>query len=135
MHTGENKLAKEIGDWMKWNSEAVYGVTHAPLEPSPYGYYTQKGTALYLTVFNRPVNNLVRIKIPRTATHIPTRAGLLASKAALKMKFTNIGIDLDKNVYFDISLPADFISKDPFVIKIDTKPGKIDARELEKAHM
>ncbi len=135
MHTGENKLAKEIGDWMKWNSEAVYGVTHAPLEPSPYGYYTQKGTALYLTVFNRPVNNLVRIKIPRTATHIPTRAGLLASKAALKMKFTNIGIDLDKNVYFDISLPADFISKDPFVIRIDTKPGKIDARELEKAHM
>lgn len=135
MHTGENKLAKEIGDWMKGNSEAVYGVTHAPLEPSPYGYYTQKGTALYLTIFNRPVNNLVRIKIPRTATHIPTRASLLASKADLKMKFTNIGIDLDKNVYFDISLPADFISKDPFVIKIDTKPGKIDARELEKAHM
>lgn len=135
MHPGEDKLAREIGDWMHINSEAVYGVSHAPLEPSSYGYYTKKENALYLTVFNRPVNNQVRIKIPRAATDIPTSASLLATKKTLKMKFTDIGIDLDKNVYFDIILPVDFLSKDPFVIKIVTKAGKIDARELEKAHM
>ncbi|MCH5718924.1 alpha-L-fucosidase [Niabella hibiscisoli] len=135
MHTGEDKLAKELGDWMKLNSEAVYGVTHAALEPSSYGYYTQKANALYLTVFNRPVNNQIRLKIPRSATQVPEAASLLANKTSLKMKFVDIGIDLDKNVYFDITLPASFMSKDPFVIKIDTKTGKINARELEKAHM
>ncbi|HMR85051.1 MAG TPA: alpha-L-fucosidase [Niabella sp.] len=135
MHSGEDKLAKEIGDWMKLNSEAVYGATHAPLEPTGYGYYTKKEHALYLTIFNRPVNDLIRIKIPRTATEVPTAASLLANKAALKMKFTDIGIDLDKNVYFDITLPGTFTSKDPFVIKIETRPGKIDVKELEKAHM
>ncbi|GAB3419325.1 alpha-L-fucosidase [Niabella aquatica] len=135
MHTGEDKLAREIGDWMKVNNEAVYGAAHAPLEPSQYGYYTQKEKALYLTVFNRPVNNQVRIKIPKEATDVPTAARLLADKAPLKMKFTDIGLDLDKNVYFDITLPDSFVSKEPFVIKIDIKKGKINAKELENAHM
>lgn len=135
MHTGEDKLAKEIGNWMKLNNEAVYGATHAPLEPPGYGYYTQKENVLYLTVFNRPVNNQIRIKVPRSATDVPSGASLLAGKTPLKMKFTDIGIDLDKNVYFDITLPASFISRAPFVIKIETKKGKIDAKELEKAHM
>ena len=135
MHPGEDKLAKEIGEWMKINNEAVYGVTHAPLEPAGYGYFTQKENTLYLTVFNRPVNNQVRIKIPKSATDVPVGASLLAGKVPLKMKFTDIGLDLDKNVYFDIILPDSFISKDPFVIKIDTKKGKVNVKELEKAHM
>ena len=135
MHQGEDKLARELGDWLKINGEAVYGAGHAPLEPTSYGYYTQKAEALYLTVFNRPVNNLIRIKIPRDATNIPLAASLLADNTPLKMKFTDIGLDLDKNVYFDIILPPTFSSKDPFVIKIVTKQGKIDVKELEKANM
>ncbi len=135
MHPGEDKLAEEIGRWMEVNGEAVYGATHASLEPTGYGYYTKKTNALYLTVFNRPVNNLVRVKIPRNTTDIPVAASLLANKATLKMKFTDMGIDLDKNVYFDIALPETFTSKDPFVIKIETKPGKINVKELEKAYM
>ena len=135
MSRGEDQLAKEIGEWIQQNGEAVYGVTHAPLEPVNYGYFTQKENTLYLTVFNRPVNNLIRIKVPKSATEIPVSAGLLADGTKLKMKFTDIGLDLDKNVYFDITLPETFMSKQPFVIRITTKKGKINAAELEKAHM
>ncbi|MBO9618439.1 MAG: alpha-L-fucosidase [Niabella sp.] len=135
MSPGEDVLAKQIGAWVAANKEAIYGVIHAPLEPCNYGYYTQKENALYLTVFNRPVNDLVRIKIPKSATDVPVAASLLVNGTSLKMKFTDIGLDLDRNVYFDITLPDNFVSKDPFVIKITTKKGKINAAELEKAHM
>ena len=50
MHPGEDKLAEEIGAWMKINGEAVYGVRHADLPVSKLGYYTQKDSILYLTV-------------------------------------------------------------------------------------
>ena len=77
MHSGEDKLAKEIGDWIKVNGEAVYGVRHAGLAPSKLGYFTKKEDNLYLTVFNRPVNNIVRIAVPKNATTVPVTAALL----------------------------------------------------------
>lgn len=135
MHPGEDKLAKELGDWMKINSEAVYGVKYAGLSPSKYGYFTRKNEQVYLTVFNRPVNNIVRIAIDKKATEIPASASLLINGQSLVLKRSDIGLDLDKNAYFDVILPKDFQSDKPFVIKISTVKGDIKTDKLMDAKM
>ncbi|SUJ00996.1 Alpha-L-fucosidase [Sphingobacterium spiritivorum] len=135
MHPGEDKLAKELGDWMKINSEAVYGVRYAGLSPSKYGYFTRKNEQVYLTVFNRPVNNIVRIAIDKMATEIPASASLLINGQSLVLKRSDIGLDLDKNAYFDVILPKDFQSEKPFVIKIATVKGNIKTDKLMDAKM
>ncbi|QBQ41841.1 alpha-L-fucosidase [Sphingobacterium psychroaquaticum] len=135
MHPGEDKLAKEIGDWMRVNSEAVYGVRHADLPSSKLGYYTQKGDVLYLTVFNRPVNNSIRIAVPKKATMAPIDAMLLKTKGALTVRHADIGLDLDKNTYYDIELPTDFQSTEPFVLKMKLGQPQSKSDKLMDAKM
>lgn len=135
MHPGEDKLAKEIGEWMKVNGEAVYGTHHSELPTSKLGYYTQKDSILYLTVFNRPVNNTARIAISKKATAVPTQASLLLNNQKLDVKHADIGLDLDKNTYYDITIPADFQSTRPFVIKISLGAPKAKAEKLMDAKM
>lgn len=43
-----------IGDWLKINGEAIYGTTYGPLQNLPYGRTTQKGSTLYLHIFEWP---------------------------------------------------------------------------------
>ncbi len=135
MHPGEDKLAKEIGDWMKINGEAVYGVRHADLPPSKLGYYTKKGETLYLTVFNRPVNNIVRIAIPKQAKEVPVYAQLLIDAQQLEVKHSDIGLDLDKNTYYDVQLPSGFQSDKAFVIKMQLGAPKSKTDKLMEAKM
>ncbi|WP_028298799.1 alpha-L-fucosidase [Olivibacter sitiensis] len=115
----EGDIAKQIGEWMRVNSEAVYGVTYAELPKPDYGYYTKKGNKLYLTVFNKPVNNIIRVAMAKTAEQKPSKAYFLADKKDLKLVSHNIGLDRDNNLYYDITLPDDFSSDMPFVIVID----------------
>lgn len=135
MHPGEDILAKEIGDWMHKNSEAVYGVRHADLPESKLGYYTQKDSILYLTVFNRPINNIYRVAVPKKSINVPLSATLLNSSQNLEVKHSDIGLDLDKNTYYDILIPSDFRTDEPFVIKILTGEGKSGAQKLMDAKM
>ncbi|SFT17166.1 alpha-L-fucosidase [Sphingobacterium wenxiniae] len=135
MHPGEDVLAKEIGEWMQVNGEAVYGVRHAGLPTSKLGYYTKKDQTLYLTVFNKPVNNIVRIAVPKKAEEVPVTAQLLVNKKALEVKHSDIGLDLDKNTYYDIQLPADFKSERAFVIKMQLGAPKAQSEKLMDAKM
>lgn len=135
MHPGEDKLAKEIGEWMEVNSEAVYGVRHAGLPPSKLGYYTKKDQTLYLTVFNKPVNDIVRIAVPKKATEVPVSAVLLASGKVLKVQHSDVGLDLDKNTYYDVYLPKNYKSKRAFVIKMQLGSPKSAAEKLMDAKM
>ncbi len=84
---------------------------------------------MYLTVFNRPVNNIIRIAIDKKATEIPVSAFILDNQEALEVKHSDIGFDLDKNTYYDILLPKDYNSNKAFVIKM--KMGK-SADKTEK---
>lgn len=135
MHPGEDKIAKELGDWMKENGEAVYGARHADLPVSKLGYYTQKGDDLYLTVVNRPVNDIVRIAVPKKATAVPVNAMLLESKKSLVVKHSDIGLDLDKNTYYDVMLPDNFKSKRAFVIKMKLGAPQSKSDKLMDAKM
>lgn len=135
MHPGEDKIAKELGEWMNANHEAVYGVRHADLPTSKLGYFTQKGDQLYLTVINRPVNNIVRMAVPKKASQVPSTALLLKNKKKLEVKHSDIGLDLDKNTYYDIMLPENFQSKRAFVIKIKLDSPESQSDKLMDAKM
>jgi alpha-L-fucosidase len=135
MHPEEDTIAKELGDWMKVNAEAVYGVRHVDLPKTKLGYFTQKDKNLYLTVFNRPVNNIARIAVPKKSTEVPIKAVLLANGQELKVSHSDIGLDLDKNTYYDVIIPNDFQSKRAFVIKMELGQPTKSSEKLMDAKM
>lgn len=135
MHPGEDKLAEEIGAWMQVNGEAVYGVRHADLPETKLGYYTLKEDTLYLTVFNRPVNNIARIAVPKQATQVPVSAEILGQPGKLKLRHSDIGLDLDKNTYYDVTIPEGFRSSRAFVIKMMLGDPNSETEELMDAKM
>ena len=126
----EDRIMKEIGAWTKVNAAGVYGTAHADLPLSDYGYFTRKDSNVYLTVFNRPVNNIVRLAIDKKATEVPFAASLLTDGQRLELKRSDIGLDMDKNTYYDIVLPKTFFSEKAFVIKILMKKASTKTDRL-----
>lgn len=135
MHPEEDKLAKEIGEWVGIHAEAIYGVSHAGLAPSKLGYFTKKEDNLYLTVFNQPVNHIVRIAVPKDATQVPISAALLHSGQTLALKHSDMGLDLDRNTYYDVMLPDTLVSNRAFVIKMKLGKATSKTEKLMDAHM
>ncbi|WP_436830995.1 alpha-L-fucosidase [Parapedobacter sp. DT-150] len=135
MHPGEDKLATEIGQWMKENGEAVYGVRHAGLAPSKLGYFTRRADTLYLTVFNRPVNNIVRIAVPKKSAEVPLAAELLADGQRLEVTHSDIGLDLDKHTYYDVRLPRALQAERAFVIRMKLGAPQAESGNLMDAKM
>jgi len=132
----ETQIASEIGAWMKVNSEAIYGCRHSSWEKQDWGFYTQKtdtlhGTTLqYLTVFNHPLNNQVRVKAPKSKDDkkiiIINKAYFLADKQAALVK--NAGRDKNGNVYYDIESPTPH-STSPYVIVLEVKEINKDEKD------
>ena len=56
---------QQIGEWMKFNSESIYGTSASPFFKLPWGRCTQKmedeNTTLYLHVFNWPKDEVLRV--------------------------------------------------------------------------
>ncbi len=105
---------KEIGDWMKTNSEAIYATKASPLAPLDWGRCTRKesaaGTILYLSVFNWPANG--QLLVPGLKNELIT-ATLLDGKKKVMGKNTPEGLL--------ISLPAAAPDKIASVIRLDMK--------------
>lgn len=56
-------IMKFIGNWMRVNSESIYGATANPFNDNfPWGYVTSKGNALYLHLLRRPADNRIILK-------------------------------------------------------------------------
>jgi alpha-L-fucosidase len=72
------RILGEVGQWMKVNGKSIYGTTANPLDATPaWGRITQKGSKLYLHVFDWPTDGKI------TVTGISAkarRASLLAGK-------------------------------------------------------
>jgi alpha-L-fucosidase len=126
----EAEVAQGIGDWMTVNSEAVYGVHHSILEKQDWGYSTQKGDTIYLIVFNKPVNNLLRVKIPKSKNkemlYVIGKAEFLQTKEVAKIKGEGKAGSYYRDKfgasYYDIILPSTIGQYSlPFVIAIELK--------------
>lgn len=125
IRTEETEIAHGIGEWMKVNGEAVYGTHNSKLEKQDWGYITEKDENIYLTVMSKPMNNLVRVKLPRAknskddVTVISEATFLIDGKPAQ----IKAGIrDKSGFDYYDIVVP-DKLQKQtlPFVVKIKLK--------------
>lgn len=125
----EGHTAETLGKWTTANAEAIYGAKYSGLDKPEYGYYTRKDNKLYLTVFNRPVNNVIRLAIPPSFKKTISNAKLLVSKQELSLKRIFMGLDKDKNNYYDVSVPASFSTDKPFVIVLDLNDDGQDAKK------
>ncbi|MFV0593502.1 MAG: alpha-L-fucosidase [Draconibacterium sp.] len=120
----ETEIAKKIGDWMKVNGEAVYGVEHSILAKQDWGYSTQKGDAVYLSVFNKPMNNLLQVKVPRAKAKdrifVIETAEFIAN--GQKVVVRDGGRDKYGNYYYKLEIPKKMAKETmPMVIKIKLK--------------
>jgi alpha-L-fucosidase len=127
----ETQIAAEIGAWMKVNSEAIYGCKNSPWEKQGWGYYTQKGdNKLYLTVFNQPLNNRVKVKAPKCNDDkkvvIIEKACFLADNKTATVR--NAGRDKYGNVYYDIESPA-LKTTSPYVIVLEIREVNRDEKD------
>ncbi|MFV0505911.1 MAG: alpha-L-fucosidase [Bacteroidales bacterium] len=120
----ETEIAKEIGQWMGKNGEAVYGAHHSVLENQDWGISTQKGDDIYLTVFNKPVNNVLKLKVPKSKQkdhlYVIEKAEFIAT--GNKAKIRDGGRNKSGFWFYDILIPKKFQNSGmPFVIKIKLK--------------
>jgi len=74
-----------IGEWMKVNSESIYGTTASPLGEVPWGRCTAKPGKLYLHVFDWPANG--KLEVPGLKNKVK-KAYLLADKKRAKLLVT-----------------------------------------------
>lgn len=135
----EAKVANDMGKWMKKNAEAIYGTHNSILEKQDWGHATQKGDSVYLIVFNTPVNNLLRIKIPRSKDkeklYLITDAQLLSTGKKIAIngngKAGTYYRDKYGAVYYDLVIPVPVRKhKMPYVLKIVLK--QLDKGEVEQ---
>jgi alpha-L-fucosidase len=77
-----------IGEWMKVNSESIYGTTASPLGEVPWGRCTAKPGKLYLHVFDWPANGKLEVSGLKNKVK---KAYLLADKKRDKLLVTRQG--------------------------------------------
>lgn len=114
---------KDMGAWMKVNSEAIYATTASPFRKLAWGRATTKEmpngtTALYLSVFDWPTNGQLVVPGLKNAA---VSAKLLANGSALKFKKTAEGLS--------IKVPSVAQDENATVIKLVIK-GKPDVETV-----
>ena len=100
---------KEIGKWMKVNSESIYGTNAGPFKKLAWGRCTQKPGKLYLHVFNWPKGELI---VPGLKNAVE-KAYLLADSGKTELKTSKKDNDLA------IELPAEAPDKVASVIVVE----------------
>jgi alpha-L-fucosidase len=100
-----------MGQWMKVNSESIYGTTASPFSTQvPWGRATRKGNTIYLHVFDWPADGT--LKVPSVGSQ-PASASLLGADATLKIENAADG--------FTIKLPTSPVNRIASVIKVQLR--------------
>ena len=124
---------KNIGEWMALNKESIYGTDASPFFKLPWGRCTQriteKGTTLYLHVFDWPQDQVLRV--PGLQANIRKAYLLKDKKQKLSFEFDNGDLLID--------LPGEIPDAINTVIAVETKglpevtsnmPALLDGRVL-----
>jgi alpha-L-fucosidase len=119
---------KEIGEWMKVNSEAIYGTSASPFLHLDWGRCTQKqidgGTRLYLHVFEWPKDG--KLIIDGLANQYK-KIYLLADTEMKELKAER------NQINFIINVPSEAPDKNNSIVVVDIKgkPDVINPPEIE----
>ena len=92
------EVLKEIGAWMKVNSEAIYCASGCPIRQPQWGRFTKKPGKLYAHIFDWPKDRRLRVCVPSCKI---TRAYMLADSDQNRLKINR------SNGEFAISLPTE----------------------------
>ncbi|WP_246104143.1 alpha-L-fucosidase [Mucilaginibacter corticis] len=114
---------KDMGAWMKVNSEAIYGTTASPFKKLTWGRVTTKelpngNTILYLHVFDWPANHDLIVPGLKNKT---ISATVLATGSSLEIRGVNEGLSL--------ALYGSALDQNATVIKLQIK-GKPDVETV-----
>ena len=124
----ESDIAHEVGKWMKINGEAIYGTHHSVLEKQDWGYSTQKGEKIYLSIFNKSMNNLVRVKVPKSKKkdhiYVIKKSYFLQNNESVMLngggKPSTFYRDKSDASYYDLVIPQQINNtSQPFLIVIE----------------
>jgi len=66
---------------------------------------------------------------------VPVSATILGNGKPLEVRHSDIGLDLDKNTYYDVLLPKDFKSDRAFVVKMILGGPRSRSGKLMEAKM
>ena len=119
----------EMGNWMRVNSESIYGTSASPFEKLEWGRCTQRkiygGTRLYLHVFDWPEDGI--LSIPGITNDV--KKAYLLSDTDKEIKFNRNGVDLA------LSLPKKAPDKinTIIVLDIDGSPDIVYAPEIRSS--
>jgi alpha-L-fucosidase len=121
-------ILKGMGDWMKVNSESIYGTTASPFAPVAWGRITKKqskgNTVLYLHVFDWPKDG--KLMTPALNNSLVS-VSLLGSKEKIKAE--------SKNGAVEIKLPDAAPNKIASVIRLEVKGGVAGEKTAAKDKM
>jgi alpha-L-fucosidase len=117
--------AKEIGNWMKINSEAIYNAGYTGWEVQNWGYSTisSDGKKAYLLVFNVPTSGVLRVLTHKNQQIEKAYLNYQQSKPLLTIS-ADYGYQL-------ITIPKTSYQK-PFVVALDIKNG--NSAERQESH-
>jgi alpha-L-fucosidase len=104
-----------IGEWMKVNSESIYGTTASPLGEVPWGRCTARPGRLYLHVFDWPTNGKLEVSGLKNKVK---EAYLLADKKQAKLPVAQQG---SQKVVITVPSKASDPVNTVIVLKINNK--------------
>ncbi|MFV0593155.1 MAG: alpha-L-fucosidase [Draconibacterium sp.] len=121
----ERQIAKEIGDWMHVNSEAIYGCVPSGLQNQGWGYFTQNKPSgkTYMLVFNNPVSGKYKVRLKKGQT--------LSKASYIDNKNKCLKIEQISNTEYFI-VPDKIGTRQPFVIVLEIE-DKDSAKFHQKA--
>lgn len=100
-----------VGDWMRVNSESIYGTTASPFPELKWGRCTQKQGTLYLHVFEWPQDGILRVPGLKTGVR---SARLLAGGDTLQVE----QVDNETRIHVPAAAPDAVAS----VIRVELVP-------------
>lgn len=128
----ETHIASEIGKWMAINGDAIRSTKPADgIRKQGWGFMTQKENKLFLHVYNKPINNILRLEFGRK-TYVPGKVVLL--KDGRKLKVEDVGRNKRNCRLFNFYLPNDADVSGPFVVEVELidNTGDKDAYQQAK---
>lgn len=116
----ENKIAKEIGDWMDVNKEAIQKCGYLNWKKQDWGYYTtnRSNGKKYMIVFNQPFSNELKIQTPEKV--------YLNSAYFIDNPGQSLSIEKTIKSSYLVKVPTRKSSTYPYVIVLDSSSEKVE---------